>query len=95
MTERDSTSGPPPLSPRERRLDRVRLQGVVQRFEYQAALIRNSSGDSKAEERAGHLLDQAAAIKRLLAENVFLRLKLSPTAETPQRLADYLTGGRE
>ncbi len=82
------------LSPRERARDRSRLVALVDRLKNQAAIIRNSSGDSKAKARAGKLLDEAGAITRLLAENATLRLKDSPAAETPQRLAEYMTGGR-
>ena len=74
------------LSPRERRLDRDRLQDWAGRLKNQAAACRNGG----SEKRAGELLDLAGAIKRLIAENDALRLELKPEG-LPGQILESIT----
>jgi hypothetical protein len=80
------------MTPYDRQRHRARLQALADRLQHQAALIRNSSGDSKAEARAGKLSDDAYAIRALLKENDALRPKLPPDLVTLRGLGDLVRG---
>lgn len=65
---------------------------VADRLHHQAALIQNSSGDSKAEARAGKLKDDANAIRALLRFHDRHRPKLPPELESLEGALGAVTG---
>ena len=77
-------------SPRERQIERSRLQRLAERLKHQAVLIQNGSGDSNAEARAGKLKDEAFAIGRLLEENATLRIERDTGVELPADVVSFL-----
>lgn len=78
------------LSPRERQIERTRLQRLAERLKHQAVLIQNGAGDSDAERHAGKLQDEAFAIGRLLAENATLRIERETGVELPGEVVGFL-----
>lgn len=68
---------PTPIPAREARRHRARLRRLADRLDHQAALVRNGGRDSRAEERAGKLNDEAFAIHWALRH-------LAPAFEDPR-----------